>query len=95
VSGDQSFIERVLRDIADIKVSMARIEAKTENISDRIEVINHNTTDNAQRLAILEKAQTRTTDFSDFAKRAMVTFAGVIGVAASLALLLNFLGLHI
>ena len=85
---DQSFLERFLRDLADIKVSIARIESKQDNINERMEVINHNTTDNATRLAVLEKGSQRQSDFKDF----IVKLFSVLTAGAAMLASLHFLG---
>ena len=95
MSGQESVLERFLRDISEIKVSVAKMEAKVDNINERLEVINHNTTDNAQKIALLEQSQSRSSDFREFWKRALVTLAGAVTLSATITWFLTLLGLHL
>jgi hypothetical protein len=82
----------ISRDIADIKVSMAVIVEKIGNMNERLEVINHNSGELAQRLAVLERGSQRTTDYKEFVVKLFAVAAAIAGVAGSLAYVLILLG---
>lgn len=88
-------LEGVFGDVAEIKVTLAVISTKMDNINNRIEVINHNTTTLTERIGIVEGRLKTTNDYKDFVKKLATALSAAALFVFTILGILTFLGLHI
>ena len=86
-------MDKILEQITEIKVSCAVTTEKMKNISDRIEVINHNSTELTNRVSAIEGRLKTGSDYRDFVKKLGTALCAGAAFVATIATILHLLGM--
>jgi hypothetical protein len=82
-------MDKILDQITEIKVNCAVMAEKMANISDRIEIINHNSTELATRVTAIEGRLKTRSDYWDFVKKLATTIAGMAAFTLAIVTVLH------